>query len=84
MIDHVVFSPRLQNDVIILDEAHNVEKICEEAASVSIASSDLALCITEVTSVRNVIIYWPPKFIGLLKLVSPYIYWPNKFTVLNF
>ncbi|KAL1452948.1 hypothetical protein WDU94_007130 [Cyamophila willieti] len=46
----------LNNDVIILDEAHNVEKICEEAASVSLASSDLALCITEVTSVMEIVI----------------------------
>ncbi|KAI5698434.1 hypothetical protein M8J75_006737 [Diaphorina citri] len=46
----------LNNDIIILDEAHNVEKICEEAASVSIASSDLALCITEVTSVMEMVV----------------------------
>lgn len=38
----------LQNAVIILDEAHNVEKICEEAGSLQFRSTDVALCITEV------------------------------------
>lgn len=43
----------LQNNIILLDEAHNVEKTCEEAASLQISSTDVALCIDEVTSVMK-------------------------------
>ncbi|XP_063978683.1 regulator of telomere elongation helicase 1 homolog [Diachasmimorpha longicaudata] len=43
----------LQNYVILLDEAHNVEKTCEEAASLQISSTDIALCIDEVTKVMK-------------------------------
>lgn len=32
----------LHNTVIILDEAHNVEKMCEDAASIQLKSSDIA------------------------------------------
>ena len=42
-----------QNNVVILDEAHNVEKICEESVSVRIRSTDVALCIQEITRVRK-------------------------------
>lgn len=40
----------LLNSVVILDEAHNVERICEESASLQIKSSDIALAIEEVTT----------------------------------
>nr|XP_053647148.1 LOW QUALITY PROTEIN: regulator of telomere elongation helicase 1 homolog [Cherax quadricarinatus] len=43
----------LQGNIIIFDEAHNVEKVCEEAASLQIRSTDLALCIDEVTQVMK-------------------------------
>lgn len=43
----------LQNQVILLDEAHNVEKTCEDAASLQISSTDIALCIDEITSVMK-------------------------------
>ncbi|XP_025996451.1 regulator of telomere elongation helicase 1 homolog isoform X2 [Solenopsis invicta] len=43
----------LQNTVVLLDEAHNVEKVCEEAASLQISSTDIAMCIDEVTSVMQ-------------------------------
>ena len=39
---------KLENAVVILDEAHNVEKVCQDAASVEIASSDIATCIEDV------------------------------------
>ncbi|CAD7091451.1 unnamed protein product [Hermetia illucens] len=39
----------LNNTVIILDEAHNVEKMCEKSASVQVKSSDIALCIDGLT-----------------------------------
>ncbi|XP_033607674.1 regulator of telomere elongation helicase 1 homolog isoform X3 [Cryptotermes secundus] len=41
----------LTNNVVILDEAHNVEKICEESVSICIRSTDVALCIQEITQV---------------------------------
>ncbi|XP_071521047.1 regulator of telomere elongation helicase 1 homolog [Panulirus ornatus] len=43
----------LAGNVVIFDEAHNVEKICEEAASLQLRSTDLALCIDEVTQVMK-------------------------------
>lgn len=41
----------LTNTIIILDEAHNVEKMCEESASVQITSSEIALAISDIDSV---------------------------------
>ncbi|EAA06834.5 AGAP000634-PA [Anopheles gambiae str. PEST] len=41
----------LQNTVIILDEAHNVEKMCEEVGSALLRSSDIALAIEDTSSV---------------------------------
>ncbi|XP_017484013.1 PREDICTED: regulator of telomere elongation helicase 1 homolog [Rhagoletis zephyria] len=43
----------LSNTIVILDEAHNIEKICEESASVQIRSSDIALAIDDVTHVMK-------------------------------
>ncbi|XP_045491561.1 regulator of telomere elongation helicase 1 homolog [Colias croceus] len=43
----------LMNNVIILDEAHNVEKMCEESASLQIRTTDVALCIDEITHVMK-------------------------------
>ncbi|XP_018021404.1 regulator of telomere elongation helicase 1 homolog [Hyalella azteca] len=43
----------LHGYVVILDEAHNVEKMCEEAASLQLRSTDIALCIDEVTQVMQ-------------------------------
>ncbi|KAK3864798.1 hypothetical protein Pcinc_029539 [Petrolisthes cinctipes] len=42
-----------QGNIVIFDEAHNIEKMCEEAASLQIRSTDLALCIDEVTQVMK-------------------------------
>ncbi|EDW26039.1 GL14463 [Drosophila persimilis] len=44
----------LGNTIIILDEAHNIEKICEESASVQIRSSDVAMAIEDVTHIMKV------------------------------
>ncbi|XP_053678569.1 regulator of telomere elongation helicase 1 homolog [Anopheles nili] len=41
----------LTNSIVILDEAHNVEKMCEESGSADLRSSDIALAIEDVTSV---------------------------------
>jgi regulator of telomere elongation helicase 1 len=43
----------LANNVIILDEGHNIEKICEDSASIQIKSTDITLCIEEVTAVMK-------------------------------
>lgn len=43
----------LMNNIVILDEAHNVEKMCEESASLQIRSTDIALCIDEITHVMR-------------------------------
>lgn len=43
----------LANNVIILDEAHNIEKICEDSASIEMKSTDITLCINEVTDVMK-------------------------------
>lgn len=42
----------LQNSIIILDEAHNVEKMCEESASTSISSSQIAVAIEDISQVQ--------------------------------
>lgn len=49
------FKLELSNSVVILDEAHNVEKVCQDAASVQIASSDIATCIDDVTHVMKLL-----------------------------
>ena len=38
-----------------MDEAHNVEQVCEDSASLSITSTDLAGAIRECDEVANVI-----------------------------
>lgn len=43
----------MKNCVIILDEAHNVEKICEDSSSFQIKTTDMALCIDEITQVMK-------------------------------
>ncbi|KAJ9587971.1 hypothetical protein L9F63_018600, partial [Diploptera punctata] len=43
----------LAGNIVILDEAHNIEKICEESVSMSISSTDVALCITEITQIME-------------------------------
>ncbi|KAF5297275.1 hypothetical protein FQA39_LY12114 [Lamprigera yunnana] len=44
---------QLTNNVVILDEAHNIERICEDSASLVVTSSDITLCIAEVTDVMK-------------------------------
>lgn len=39
----------LRNNIIILDEAHNIESVCEDSASLQMKSTDIALCIDEIT-----------------------------------
>ncbi|KAI4462768.1 dna repair dead helicase rad3/xp-d subfamily member [Holotrichia oblita] len=44
---------QLSNNIIILDEAHNVEKVCEDSASMQLTSADITLCIEEVTEIMK-------------------------------
>ncbi|XP_023240992.1 regulator of telomere elongation helicase 1 homolog isoform X2 [Centruroides sculpturatus] len=39
----------ITKNVIIFDEAHNIENVCEDSMSFQLRSSDLARCITEIT-----------------------------------
>lgn len=41
----------LGNSLVIMDEAHNVAKVCEESASLSFETQDIALALTEIESV---------------------------------
>ncbi|XP_076361576.1 regulator of telomere elongation helicase 1 isoform X2 [Tachypleus tridentatus] len=41
----------LQGNVLIFDEAHNIENVCEESMSFQLKSADIALCISEVSQV---------------------------------
>lgn len=59
---------QLTNTIIILDEAHNVEKMCEDSASMQIASSEVAVCIEEITHVRDGLMS-VKYFIPMMKLV---------------
>ncbi|CRL04116.1 CLUMA_CG017228, isoform A [Clunio marinus] len=43
----------LEKSVVILDEAHNVEKVCQDAASAQIASSDIATCAEDLTAIMK-------------------------------
>jgi len=43
----------LAGSVIIFDEAHNIQKLCEEAASVSISLSDIALAVQDIASLSE-------------------------------
>lgn len=38
----------LQNSIVILDEAHNVEKVCEETACTNIRSSEISTAIADL------------------------------------
>lgn len=49
------FALKLDNSVVILDEAHNVEKVCQDAASCQIASSDIATCIEDITYIMKML-----------------------------
>lgn len=46
---------KLANSIVILDEGHNVEKVCEESASVQLKSTDLALAIDETTNIMKML-----------------------------
>ncbi|CAG9806552.1 unnamed protein product [Chironomus riparius] len=49
------FKINLIDSVVILDEAHNVEKVCEESASIQFASSDITNCINDIAHVMKML-----------------------------
>lgn len=49
------FALKLGNSIVILDEGHNVEKVCQDAASVQIASSDIATCTEDITHIMKLL-----------------------------
>ncbi|XP_066245652.1 regulator of telomere elongation helicase 1 homolog isoform X2 [Euwallacea similis] len=52
----------LTNSVVILDEGHNVEKVCEDSASIEIRSTDVALSIEETANIMKMISETPGMF----------------------
>ncbi|CAH2006606.1 unnamed protein product [Acanthoscelides obtectus] len=58
LLDHNIrrnLGVKLESSIIILDEAHNIEKVCEESASLQLKSSDITLCIEEVTAAMKLL-----------------------------
>lgn len=49
------FKINLNDSVVILDEGHNVEKVCEESASIQFASSDITNCINDIAHVMKML-----------------------------
>lgn len=45
----------LQGNIVIFDEAHNIENMCEESMSFDVRSSDLATCIKDATHVMELL-----------------------------
>lgn len=43
----------MEGNIVILDEAHNIGKMCEDSASFELKSRDIAACISEVTQVMK-------------------------------
>ena len=37
-----------KDSIVVIDEAHNMETICSDAASFDICSSDIAICVSEI------------------------------------
>lgn len=60
------FKINLIDSVVILDEAHNVEKVCEESASIQFASSDITNCINDIAHVMKML----NKEDGLMEFVD--------------
>nr|CAH7731277.1 unnamed protein product [Callosobruchus chinensis] len=58
LLDHNIrksLGIKIESSIIILDEAHNIEKVCEESASLQLKSSDITLCIEEVTAAMKLL-----------------------------
>lgn len=51
--DSVIVNEWLPHNILILDEAHNVERVCEEASSVKMTLDELITCITELKNYKT-------------------------------
>lgn len=49
------FKLEMANSIVILDEGHNIEKVCQDAASVELASSDIATCSEDITHIMKLL-----------------------------
>jgi regulator of telomere elongation helicase 1 len=47
------FKFKMRNAIVIFDEAHNVERVCQDAASYQLSSTDIASSIEDVTHVMK-------------------------------
>lgn len=43
----------LENAIVLIDEAHNVESVCENAASISISCSEIVIAVRDINSVND-------------------------------
>lgn len=49
------FPLKLKDSIIIFDEAHNVEKVCQEVASTQISSTELSMCINDMNVILKIL-----------------------------
>lgn len=59
---HKNFKFNLSDSVIIIDEGHNVAKVCEESSSVSFSSANIATCLSDITDEMQY--YYDSSFMG--------------------
>ncbi|KAL1509176.1 hypothetical protein ABEB36_003952 [Hypothenemus hampei] len=53
---------KLNDAIVILDEGHNVEKVCEDSASIDISNKDITVATDEITVVMQMIVECPSTF----------------------
>lgn len=63
----------LENTIVILDEAHNVSRVCEDSASSSMKNSDIRAAIKDLNAVSIFFLHFCSCF------VLKFIYWPWNF-----
>lgn len=74
----------LQNKVIILDEAHNIEDCARDAASLTINSEELAEVTKEINDIGTWYITKPALLHGISKEASLFQSFPSIFFYMYF